>query len=135
MGGVGLLGRRQGFQGCLQLLVQLGYAPVACGAGAPPPTPPASPRCPCAACHCLQRGVGVAFGPDVAKRWLEANGLQMVVRSHEVRRAWRLRVEAWGGAAGPPQSAMLAGQPAPAAPPLHATMHLHPHPHPTATHR
>ncbi len=37
-----------------------------------PPSPP-------------QRGVGVAFGPDVAKRWLEANGLQMVVRSHEVR--------------------------------------------------
>ncbi|KAI7844809.1 hypothetical protein COHA_001689 [Chlorella ohadii] len=32
-----------------------------------------------------KRGVGVAFGPDVAKRWLEANGLQMVVRSHEVK--------------------------------------------------
>jgi hypothetical protein len=33
----------------------------------------------------LQRGVGVAFGPDVAKRWLEGQGLQMVVRSHEVK--------------------------------------------------
>ena len=32
-----------------------------------------------------QRGVGVAFGPDVAQRWLAANGLQMVVRSHEVK--------------------------------------------------
>jgi serine/threonine-protein phosphatase 5 len=31
--------------------------------------------------------VGVAFGPDVAKAWLEANGLQMVVRSHEVKDA------------------------------------------------
>lgn len=32
-----------------------------------------------------KRGVGVAFGPDVAKRWLESQGLQMVVRSHEVK--------------------------------------------------
>ena len=51
---------------------------------APPSTlrapPPPSPRC-------AQRGVGVAFGPDVAKRWLESQGLQMVVRSHEVRGA------------------------------------------------
>ena len=29
--------------------------------------------------------MGVAFGPDVAKRWLEGQGLQMVVRSHEVK--------------------------------------------------
>lgn len=47
----------------------------------PKPNPHPSPILPCL----LQRGVGVAFGPDVAKRWLEANGLQMVVRSHEVR--------------------------------------------------
>jgi serine/threonine-protein phosphatase 5 len=33
----------------------------------------------------LQRGVGVAFGPDVAKSWLESQGLSMVVRSHEVK--------------------------------------------------
>ncbi|KAL4858796.1 Serine/threonine-protein phosphatase 5 [Chlorella vulgaris] len=32
-----------------------------------------------------KRGVGVAFGPDVAKAWLEGQGLQMVVRSHEVK--------------------------------------------------
>lgn len=62
-----------------------------------PPCPLASrllPRAPCApraqllpsGCSLsLQRGVGVAFGPDVAKAWLEANGLQMVVRSHEVK--------------------------------------------------
>lgn len=32
-----------------------------------------------------KRGVGVAFGPDVTKRFLEDNDLQLVVRSHEVR--------------------------------------------------
>ncbi len=30
-----------------------------------------------------KRGVGVAFGPDVTRRFLEANGLQLLVRSHE----------------------------------------------------
>ena len=40
---------------------------------------------PCPHPATLQRGVGVAFGPDVAKRWLEGQGLQMVVRSHEVK--------------------------------------------------
>ncbi len=32
-----------------------------------------------------KRGVGVAFGPDVTKRFLDANGLQLLVRSHEAR--------------------------------------------------
>lgn len=47
----------------------------------------------------LQRGVGVAFGPDVAKAWLEGQGLQMVVRSHEVRgrlAGWRALGQAVG---------------------------------------
>jgi len=32
-----------------------------------------------------KRGVGVAFGPDVTKSFLRENGLQLLVRSHEVR--------------------------------------------------
>jgi len=32
-----------------------------------------------------KRGVGVAFGPDVTKEFLDTNGLSMVVRSHEVK--------------------------------------------------
>ena len=32
-----------------------------------------------------KRGVGVAFGPDVTRSYLEANGLSLVVRSHEVK--------------------------------------------------
>ena len=32
------------------------------------------------------RGVGVSFGEDVTRRFLEANGLSLLVRSHEVRR-------------------------------------------------
>jgi serine/threonine-protein phosphatase 5 len=32
-----------------------------------------------------KRGVGVAFGPDVATRFLEANGLERLVRSHECK--------------------------------------------------
>ncbi|KAI0764475.1 Metallo-dependent phosphatase-like protein [Irpex lacteus] len=34
-----------------------------------------------------KRGVGIAFGPDVTKRWCEANGVTGVIRSHEVRQA------------------------------------------------
>ena len=32
-----------------------------------------------------KRGVGVAWGPDVTKRYLQENGLSLVVRSHEVK--------------------------------------------------
>ncbi|KAI0745788.1 Metallo-dependent phosphatase-like protein [Earliella scabrosa] len=32
-----------------------------------------------------KRGVGIAFGPDVTKRWCAANGVTGVIRSHEVR--------------------------------------------------
>ena len=38
-----------------------------------------------------KRGVGVAFGADVTQRFLEDNGLQLLVRSHEVRLAVRQR--------------------------------------------
>jgi hypothetical protein len=31
-----------------------------------------------------KRGVGQSFGPDVTERFLSNNGLQLVVRSHEV---------------------------------------------------
>lgn len=32
-----------------------------------------------------KRGVGVAWGPDVTRQYLETNGLSLVVRSHEVK--------------------------------------------------
>jgi len=32
-----------------------------------------------------KRGVGVAFGPDVTKSFLQNNGLELLVRSHEVK--------------------------------------------------
>ncbi len=32
-----------------------------------------------------KRGVGMQFGPDVTKRFCEKNGLDAVIRSHEVR--------------------------------------------------
>lgn len=35
--------------------------------------------------HPSKRGVGLSFGPDVTKRFLEYNNLELVVRSHEVK--------------------------------------------------
>jgi len=32
-----------------------------------------------------KRGVGIAFGPDVTKRWCTLNGVSGILRSHEVR--------------------------------------------------
>ncbi|KAJ3551988.1 hypothetical protein NM688_g4393 [Phlebia brevispora] len=32
-----------------------------------------------------KRGVGIAFGPDVTRRWCLANGITGIIRSHEVR--------------------------------------------------
>lgn len=32
-----------------------------------------------------KRGIGVAFGPDVTHRFLDANGLDLIVRSHEMK--------------------------------------------------
>lgn len=32
-----------------------------------------------------KRGVGIAFGPDVTKRWCLLNGITSIIRSHEVR--------------------------------------------------
>jgi len=32
-----------------------------------------------------KRGVGMQFGPDVTKRFCENNGLDAIIRSHEVR--------------------------------------------------
>lgn len=42
----------------------------------PQPTPGRGPS---------KRGVGLQFGPDVTKRFCEKNGLEAVIRSHEVR--------------------------------------------------
>ncbi|CAN0472782.1 unnamed protein product, partial [Hapterophycus canaliculatus] len=32
-----------------------------------------------------KRGVGMAFGPDVTKAFLDGNDLKLLVRSHEVK--------------------------------------------------
>ena len=45
-----------------------------------------------------KRGVGVAFGPDVTRRFLEANGLQLLVRSHEARPQLWGQATGWGAA-------------------------------------
>lgn len=33
----------------------------------------------------MYQGVGLAFGPDVTKRWCDLNGVTGIIRSHEVR--------------------------------------------------
>ena len=35
--------------------------------------------------HPSKRGVGLSFGPDITKKFLEFNNLELVVRSHEVK--------------------------------------------------
>ena len=35
--------------------------------------------------HPSKRGTGLAFGPDIAHAFLNANGLKMLIRSHEVK--------------------------------------------------
>ena len=35
--------------------------------------------------HPSKRGVGVMFGPDVAENFLKDNGLELLVRAHEVK--------------------------------------------------
>jgi serine/threonine-protein phosphatase 5 len=42
----------------------------------PQPTPGRGPS---------KRGVGMQFGPDVTKHFCESNGLEAIIRSHEVR--------------------------------------------------
>jgi len=44
------------------------------------------PKCSCL--HSLNwvvQGVGIAFGPDVTRRWCTLNGVTGIIRSHEVR--------------------------------------------------
>jgi len=33
------------------------------------------------------QGVGIAFGPDVTRRWCTLNGVAGIIRSHEVRQS------------------------------------------------
>ena len=45
-----------------------------------------------------KRGVGVGFGPDVTKRFLADNQLQLLVRSHEVSPARLSHMASWHAA-------------------------------------
>jgi serine/threonine-protein phosphatase 5 len=33
----------------------------------------------------MLQGVGIAFGPDVTRKWCTLNGVTGIIRSHEVR--------------------------------------------------
>jgi len=35
--------------------------------------------------HPSKRGVSIMFGPDITKKYLESNGLELLVRSHEMK--------------------------------------------------
>lgn len=39
--------------------------------------------------------MGLSFGPDVTKRFLDDNDLKMVIRSHEVRFTTLLAISYW----------------------------------------
>lgn len=35
--------------------------------------------------HPSKRGVSIGFGPDIAKKFLDENNLELLVRSHEMK--------------------------------------------------
>ena len=39
---------------------------------------------------CHNQGVGIAFGPDVTRRWCDLNKVTGIMRSHEVRQGRKM---------------------------------------------
>ena len=39
---------------------------------------------------CRDQGVGIAFGPDVTRRWCDLNKITGILRSHEVRQGRKM---------------------------------------------
>lgn len=54
-----------------------------------------------------KRGVGLQFGPDITKKFCEKNGLEAVIRSHEVRMAGYEVQHDGRCITGTPQSSMI----------------------------